>query len=370
MTTNQSQRNPLNRLFVLATLASCFIYAVFFTSLEQWQGFYTIEDKRADLQDLLQTGEASEVIKDLSAGAYIQLLNDFVWHNPQDVMALQRLATGLIALESYEQALKAIRRLLAVQPNNLDAKRVEIQLLSQLVQPQGVGEPVLSMRQLAHALESFLSVIQNQEDYLLIGSLAQQNGLYGIATQAWERLLARDQRRSESLSPAAAKGRQLIEQMYAQAKQLQLENTDPLGDEAPAQPSPQPEAAQPLLQFTIEGSETLDFNQVADEKGHFQAWISLRHKDQAVGPPIAAQYHRLSLDGSGFEFYLDAGDLVQVEGLESGASYELSVYLSPGHQQQNASLAKKSPFFGRKVFTWSSNMNKLRLKIQKLSQES
>lgn len=246
-----------------------------------------------DVQVLLESNQASDSIKELDAASFVSLLGYYGKTYPKDDRVWQKLAVVMLNLEQHDASLKAVRRYLRSVPDDIQARQLEIQLLTTLIR----DKKEISPRQLLHALEEYVSHADiAPEDRLYSASLAEEFGFDELAVSLWQSMLAADKRSDSHLSERALQGRQLVQTMLERSlARLNAENnpeTKPLDlTEAVDQALPTSKVAQNILDLSFQltlspkTQVAIEEYQESSPLQPFQVWLSLSRG----GPPMAAR---------------------------------------------------------------------------------
>ena len=304
-----------------------------------------------DVQTLLATDEAPESLKQLDGAHFLGLLSYYAKEYPEDSRVWQKLAVVMVNLQMPEEALKAIRRYLALDSSNLQAHQLEIQLLSELVNSKNI-----SSRQLWFALDKLKDMNELQaQDYFFLAGLSRQHEFYDLAIEYWEKVIATDSRPDEALAPKALQGRKLLQRMIDDAKnRLEQKETHVFAAEesndaevSPAEPEDQ-EMIVINLQIKPETAEAINEYLENSANATYQMWVSIR-QDQP-GPPLAAKLIWLNAEDltalqSGYEAMLTMDDLIMPGTTwPTGENVTVSLSMVLSQEKSDPITAKQSPY--------------------------
>lgn len=278
-------KKPILLYATIILLVTGSVYVGSMYKKDQFDWYERREMLLPDIRLLLDESQASEAIKALDTKTFISALGYYAVVYPQDARVWQKLAVVLVSLKIPDQALKAVRRFLSMNPEDKDARYLEIQLLAELIDAQ----QNISPRQLLFAIQSLserggLSI----DERFQLASVAYQYSFYDVAAHIWEAILLEDQRTGPDLSETVQEGRELLKKLIAQAHQDAVNAREK--DTKPIEPEQSLPAYTVDLQWSSDAVDRVErymTTQDGDDQGKLHVWLSI--KDGQGGPPLAAR---------------------------------------------------------------------------------
>ena|GEM_PF-1384125 len=341
------------------SLMSIGFYMQFFSNAEEQAWLKTRETLLPEIQSLLETGEASKVIKNLDGKTFIGAMTYYAQRYPQESRVWQKLAVVMVSLGMPEESLKAVRRYLKLEPQDRQGQQLQLQLLAQLI-----DEKKASPAQLRLALQQFIQRTDLlPEDRLQIAGLAQKYEFFDEAAAILKQILADDQRTDDQLSHRALDGRRLmigmIESYQQQAQSGPLESKAveqnlAAQDSTTLEAKPNPvdvEEFRVAVQLKLSDDARRTLQIYKDKAGSDQVHVWVSVVSSQPGPPIAAKLVWLSIDSllaspDNFEIVLKASDLVLTQGWQKHQDLISRAILVLSDVQSDPIAAKASPIQG------------------------